>query len=166
LRPGAGTPLALALAETSEGDVTEYEETEPVRKLDACLENQGFPHKAKQVAIWMVAGGYLDQDYSRVRQMLLQKQLDITRSEAEKHFPGFAARTRDLLTLHNFPADKIEKRLAHYHDEVMGEQVNKKAEDETSRLLFQFRDTLLTLSPCIDDVNGKRFFSSAPADSN
>jgi hypothetical protein len=163
-QPTVQTSLALALAGTSDENVTEYEETEPVRKLDACLEKQGFAHKPKQIAVWMVAGGYLDQDYATVRERLFQQQLNITRSQAEEDFSKFAEKTREVLRQHNFPSDRVEQRLAHYRSEVMGEQETKRAGDETKRLLFQFRDSSPTLSPCIDDVSSKKFFSSVPAE--
>lgn len=161
LRPTAQTGLALAFAETGEGDVIESAETEPVRKLDECLEGKEFSHKERQVAVWIVAGGYLDQDYSTVMERLFEAQRQISQAQADKHFSEFAQRTRQQLR--NFPANRVEQRIDHYRTEVMPGQVEQHARDETEKLLVRFRDSRFTLSPCVENPGDKKFFQTVPA---
>jgi hypothetical protein len=47
------------------------EETEPIRKLNDCLQSKTYGEATVQLAIWLAAGHYLDESYSHVQTALI-----------------------------------------------------------------------------------------------
>lgn len=138
--------------------VSYTEETDPLRKLAACLESDSAPHQVKQLAIWMVSDSLMDITQDE----LAAKFLD----ESEQHW-------RETYSTGDKAAEEIKKRMPEA-DPAFIDRVRQMTSAELEELLDTVRpglrrdaalevktyveQTPALLSGCGYDLSTKRFF--------
>jgi hypothetical protein len=156
LRPTAATTFTLP------GDMQIFDtsQAEPVSDLASCLEKGGAPPGVRQLAIWLVAGRYVDWNYESVRQELFSKYQSTMADQVEGAFTANADRKRRALR--HFPPDRVEAALSRYRERSLWPAVERAARRESDTALNGFRRALPALRPCLGDVEASAFFASGP----
>jgi len=124
-----------APTKTSQFQMSSLSETDPVRELDACLENKKAEHSVRQLAIWMISDDYLDLTQDEVEAKLkqhyeedVQKQLNQDKSKVLREFrkkvPELSGQSdEEVLSAiqqlnHVLAAKYAREDVANYHDKA------------------------------------------------
>lgn len=138
---------------------SETEEANPVRKLAQCLEDSEAGHGPRQMAIWLQAGGYLDQDYANVRRQLRESYRTTIGAQAKEKLADFAAQLRQDMP--ELSEDRIDAAVERYRVGKLDAQVDKAAESQAQKDLDAFvNDARPALERCDSGVSERTFFTT------
>jgi hypothetical protein len=148
----------LDVPTTSSGFSVSYtEETDPIRKLVACMENKTATHRAKQIAVWMISDNLVDM----TKDELVNKFLDDTETKWRKHSSGLDLAREYRRNMPDAPEELIDairnltpEQIKPMMD-VMRPTLRKGAESQVSEYAEK---SASLLADCGYDLSNKRFF--------
>jgi hypothetical protein len=156
LRP---TPTSM-LSLPSVGDEGVTEETEPVRQLTECLQKTSAALRVRQLAIWLVGGSYLDQDYDVARERLIDSYRETMATQAEARRGDFEERIRRKLP--NVSRARVDALIESFRARSAAAAIENQARADADKVLRGFRESLSVVEPCIDGFSSKAFVASVP----
>ncbi len=157
LTPTLSSPLSLP---TDDG--TESEETEPVRKLAQCLEEGSASHAARQFAIWMSVGKFVEQDRTVVRERLAEAYRSTLRTQAEGKLQALAETLRKRMPY--LSSAQLDAAVERYRRERFEQEVERTALQQADRDLQAFDgEARSALAQCRDDLDTQPFYAGTSA---
>ncbi len=149
---------SLALAATPAG-------SETISQLIACLEAQDVSLPEKQLAVWLVAGNYLNQSYSSVETALSGSYRAELSREVAREFDNGMLQHEVQAQLTDMSAQRVSYALALYRATRLSSALNQQAQQMTSKTLSGFvSDSTTELTNCGYDTTQLAFFKTAPSD--
>jgi hypothetical protein len=158
------TPTStLSFAPPSDGTVVE--ETEPLRKLIACLDGSTQPHESRQFAVWMVSQNYLDLPYAQARDRIRTAYRQVLEDQAKTALNG-AVRERVAAALPNLSSVDIDAAVARIGGQRLAAKLDARAERMTAADLKGFLGGgARALESCGHQTQTLEFFKDAPGGS-
>lgn len=157
LTPTLGSPLSLP-----SDDGTETEETEPVRKLAQCLEDGSASYAARQFAIWMSAGKFVEQDRAVVRERLAEAYRSTLRTQAEGKLQALAETLHEQMPY--LSSSQLDAAVERYRRERFEQEIEQTALQQADRDLQAFDgEARSALAQCRDDLDTQPFYAGGSA---
>ena len=155
------TPTSvLSFAPPSDGTV--LEETEPLRKLVACLDGSAKPHQARQFAVWMVSQNYLDLPYAQARDRIRGAYRQVLEDQAQTALNG-AVREQVAVALPGASSVDIDAAVARIGGQRLAAKLDARAERMTAADLEGFLGGgAQALGSCGYQTQTLEFFKDAP----
>ena len=157
LTPTAASPLSLP---TDDG--ADSEETEPLRKLAQCLEGGSASYGARQFAVWMSAGKFLEHDRTAVRERLTESYRSTLRTQAEDKLQELAENLRTQMPY--LSAAQLDAAVERYRREKFEQDIEQTAQQQADRDLQAFDgEARSALAQCQEDLDMQPFYASGSA---
>lgn len=158
------TPTS-ALAFTPPSDGAVVEETEPLRKLIACLDGSQQPHESRQFAVWMVSQNYLDLPYGQARTRIREAYRGVLEDQARMALNG-AVRDQVAAALPGASSADIDAAVARAGGQRLTAKLDARAERMTAADLQGFLGGgAQALESCGYQPQTLEFFKDAPKSS-
>ena len=157
LTPTLSSPLSLP-----NDDGTDSEETEPVRKLAQCLENGSASYAARQFAIWMSAGKFVEQERTVVRERLAEAYRSTLRTQAEGKLQVLAETLGEQMPY--LSAAQLDAAVERYRRGRFEQEIEQTALQQADRDLQAFDgEARSALAQCRDDLDTQPFYAGGSA---
>lgn len=134
---------------------------DPILELVHCLEQQDAPHRAKQLAIWIVSDHLMDKDLDAVAEEIVDHAFDKLRQggiQALLSAPGAPAMPQQAI-------DLLKKMTPEQQEELLQQLRPGMVADERKDLEDYRTQGGPLLQHCGYDLNGKPFFQGADTSS-
>ncbi len=157
LTPTLSSPLSLP-----SDDGTDSEETEPVRKLAQCLENGSASYAARQFAIWMSAGKFVEQERTVVRERLAETYRSTLRTQAEGKLQALAETLREQMPY--LSSAQLDAAVERYRRGRYEQEIEQTALQQADRDLQAFDgEARSALAQCRDGLDTQPFYAGGSA---
>jgi hypothetical protein len=151
---------ALSFSPPSDGTIVE--ETEPLRKLIACLDGSTQPHDARQFAVWMVSQNYLDLSYAQARDRIREAYRQVLEDQARTALNG-AVRDQVAAALPGASSADIDAAVTRIGGQRLAGKLDARAERMTAADLKGFLGGgAQALESCGYQTQVLEFFKDAP----